>query len=358
MAFNQHITRTGATGGEIFFLPNFCAKENVLLVMLIAELLAISLAIAQPGAVLERIQYLALTSLFIQWLTLSVAALFCSARPWLAELGNPIGGFVCFLCVQALTLVFTGLTYGLALHTGLAVTLPTGWLLDLGVRNLVISATVTAVALRYFYLQHQWKLRLQAETEARISALQARIRPHFLFNSMNVIASLTRTDPEKAEQAVEDLAELFRASLTARDYLSLDEELALTRSYLRLEEQRLGKRLRVEWNLAAVGPGAKLPALTLQPLVENAIYHGVAARPEGGTVKVSVRNLGDEAEIEVRNPLPLSSSEAHHSGNGLAQENVRQRLTLAFSKANPLSIATQGGEYSVAFRIPAIGSTP
>ena len=126
--------------------------------------------------------------------------------------------------------------------------------------------------LRYFYVTHQWRSNLESVAESRFAALQARIRPHFLFNSMNTIASLTRSDPAAAERAIEDLADLFRASLgNSNEPISLEQELEVTRVYQRMEEQRLGDRLKVDWQLDNVPMQTRVPGLTIQPLLENAI---------------------------------------------------------------------------------------
>ena len=159
-------------------------------------------------------------------------------------------------------------------------------------------------------------------------ALQARIRPHFLFNSMNTIASLTRTDPERAEEAVEDLADLFRANLNEkRSSITLKEELEVARIYQRIEQLRLGERLHVIWDVADLPMRALVPGLLMQPLLENAIYHGIEPRPGGGIVTVSGALDGDIIALTVRNPLPEAGGDAH-AGNRIALENIRERMDL------------------------------
>ena len=156
------------------------------------------------------------------------------------------------------------------------------------VRNVVITLVVTALALRYFYVTHEWRHNVELQATARVHALQARIRPHFLFNSMNTIAALTRTNPMRAEEAVQDLADLFRANLSEkRNQITIAEEIDVARTYQRIEQLRLGDRLRVVWKVDALPSGALVPGLTLQPLLENAIYHGVEPRADGGVVTVT-----------------------------------------------------------------------
>jgi two-component system sensor histidine kinase AlgZ len=220
-------------------------------------------------------------------------------------------------------------------------------------RNLAISAIVSAVALRYFYVQHQSKQNMLIEARSRIQALQARIRPHFLFNSMNTIASLTRTNPQLAEKAVEDLADLFRASLGHQDMVKLDEELEFTRRYINIEELRLGDRLSVEWQIDdAVDPDARVPALILQPLMENAIYHGVEPLPQGGVVNLSIDQSKKRLQFTISNPLPAQRAYQQRSGNKMAQDNIRQRLKLAYGDTGTMNIEKTDDRYTVSFSIP------
>ena len=173
-------------------------------------------------------------------------------------------------------------------------------------RNLAVGTLITGLALRYFYVSHQWQRNVRRQAEARNIALQARIRPHFLFNSMNTIAALTRTNPEAAEASVLDLADLFRASLNdSREMVELAQEIDITRRYERMEKQRLGDRLTVRWQLQDLPMHARIPSLTLQPLVENAIYHGVEPLPDAGTVEIEGRRKG-------RHDLYLCQKSATH----------------------------------------------
>jgi len=351
----QADVREADSNGEAanaFFLPDFCERWNLLLVILIAELLAIVLALAQPGGWLERLRFLAVDSLFVQWVALTDAAFLCSCRKWFSRLGNRGAAAVVFVLLQLVTLGFTLLTYWLLELLALSLTLPPGWLADRLIANMLISVTVTAVALRYFYIQHQWKLNVEAEARSRIAELQARIRPHFLFNSMNTIASLARSDPPKTEQVVEDLAEVFRATLAKRDRLTLAEELELARSYLRIEALRLGDRLRVEWR---IDPGVEkivVPALTLQPLVENAVYHGIEGLPHGGVITIAAHLEAGRVVIEIANPTAGSGRNARPSGNQLALANIEQRLQLMFGRNDVLDVGEFPDRFEVRLRLP------
>ena len=214
---------------------------------------------------------------------------------------------------------------------------------------------VTALLLRYFFVTHQWQKHVRTEARSRIEALQARIRPHFLFNSLNTIAALTRSDPARAEEAVEDLADLFRATLRdSHSPLRLKEELELTRIYQRIEELRLGERLKVRWDVAELPMRAFVPGLTVQPLLENAIYHGIEPLEHGGTVTVTGRVHERPHRDRRREP-----------GRAAAQRRGRARRQPARAREHPpaarssrtaahgaIEVEQPPGEYRVTIRFP------
>jgi len=222
-------------------------------------------------------------------------------------------------------------------------------------QHLAIAGIVGAVVLRYLYEQHRERQRELAESQARLQALQARIRPHFLFNSMNTIASLTRVDPDLAQQVVHDLSDLFRATLSeAHQFSTLGREFELARGYLRIEAQRLGDRLRVNWDVDGVPLDTRLPALLLQPLLENAVYHGIEPVTDGGEIVISGRCREGVVSLAVRNTLPQVAPAGPRSGNQMAQDNVRQRLDAAFGEAAGMVLGQVDGCYQVRFHFPAV----
>jgi two-component system sensor histidine kinase AlgZ len=222
-------------------------------------------------------------------------------------------------------------------------------------RNIAIGVIVGALALRYAYVAQQWRLNVEAQARARADALQARIRPHFLYNSMNTIAALTRTDPARAEEAVLDLAELFRANLNEqRSLITLQDELENARTYLRIEQLRMGTRLRVHWDIAELPMQARLPALTLQPLLENAIVHGVSHLPEGGDIHVGGSTAEGAMVLWVRNPMPLERAAEAAGGHGMALTNIRERLTLLHGRKASVTAGRAGDEFVVQLRLPVV----
>ena len=193
--------------------------------------------------------------------------------------------------------------------------------------------------------------RTPADTAARLAELQARIRPHFLFNTLNSAIALVREDPARAEAILEDLADLFRhALMEAGDSVTLAEEVALARRYLDIEQVRFGERLRVEWSIDPDAGGARVPPLLLQPLVENAVTHGVEPSDEGAQVRVSAQRRGGTVVIKVTNTVPSGQG---RPGHGVAQGNVRDRLRLLHDVECEFQAGLKDGVYQVRMEVPA-----
>jgi len=341
-----------AQPGDGLFLPDLCSIRMLLVVIVIAQLLAfvIMLAGSVPG---QRWQDLGLISLFVQWLALCSVLVLCLLRPWLERFSNARAGMICFAILMLLTLLISELAFRYVAIPGMDRS--TSAHVDFLIRNLAISAIISYVTLRYFYLQYQSRRLLRAESLSRIDALQARIRPHFLFNSMNIIASLTRTKPELAEQAIEDLSRVFRASLVkAQNLIPLVEEITICKSYLHIESLRLGDRLNVDWQIDEQLGQCTVPALLIQPLVENAVIHGIEPLPGGGTIRVSVaRTEANTLQLEVINPCSFAADEESAcSGHHIAQDNIRDRLNAIYAGEASFNIRAEGELYSVRIELP------
>lgn len=340
------IPRTEAKGESDFFVPDLCRVKAVFFLLIISELLVLLMAILHAGPEWIDWQYFGMTSLFVQWTVLTSAALICSLRRWLQGFTTARATLLITALVLLDVLIFSTLADQL---------LPVSHgrtLLQMVGRNLLAALIVTLMLLRYFYLQYQWRRQKQAEMQSRMVALQARIHPHFLFNSMNTIASLITTRPEEAEDAVLDLSELFRASLgTQARLIPLHEELHLCHRYLAIEALRLGKRLTLQWVLDDTLDHQVIPPLTLQPLVENAIYHGIQPRAEGGLIRVETYRKRNAVYILVQNPAPTIGQETHQ-GNRIALANIRDRLEALFDDQALLKQSNHEGLYTVTLRLP------
>jgi two-component system sensor histidine kinase AlgZ len=249
---------------------------------------------------------------------------------------------------------------GVALTLLLAVAVPlavTAWMRPLLLAQDVpppfgvglFSLLLAAGLLAYFKLRA--RALSPAITEARLQALQARIRPHFLFNSLNAVLSLVRSDPRRAEHALENMADLFRALMSdARQLASLQDEVALTRAYLELEQLRLGDRLQVAWHIGKMPADALIPPLVIQPLVENAVYHGIEPLTAGGEISLNIYRSGDKVHIVVRNPVVATAG--RHKGNRIALDNIRERLLLHFDLDAQIKLEPLGTVYQVNIVLP------
>ena len=332
-----------------FFLPDLCQAQSILFLVLVSELLVFVQVLFTSRFFDFDWLALGLASLFIQWLVLSSAALLCNIRPWLMRMSVLKATGIAYGLILLLTFLFS-LVAEMVLEGIGPVTEP-GW--GRVVRNLLIAMIMTGIAFRYFFLSHQFRSKEQAELTSRIQALQSRIRPHFLFNSMNIIASLISIDPDLAEEVVEDLSSLFRASLndSTSGPVPLAQELDLCEKYVHIESLRLDDRLVVQWNVNVDTDAIRIPLLTLQPLLENSIYHGIQPLPGGGTVTVSIELAGQQVQIEIINPMPDTPYE-HEQGNRMAIENIRNRMTAIYGPKALLTTEMSGGLFSTRLIYP------
>ena len=344
-----------------FYLPDFCRAQSVLAVILIAALVALLFTLARHGISASFWTDLAHISLFLLWAALGTAAVWCAARRLLSGLDVLAGSAVALALALLVTALVTEGAWWLGAYSNWtlgAESLPSGAVhLQMQLRNLFVCAIAGGLALRYFYVAHHWQANVEAEAQSRVRALQARIRPHFLFNSMNTIASLTRTNPKLAEQAIADLSDLFRASLREhREKIPLAHEIEIARTYERVERLRLGDRLHVDWQIDSLPMDATVPALILQPLVENAVYHGIEPLDKGGTIRITGRRDGSNAVLTIDNPVSPKVV-GRRPGHRIGLDSVRQRLELMFHGEAEVDVIEAPERFVVTLRFPA-GSKP
>ncbi len=333
------------------YLPDFCSAGTIFVIILVAELVAIVLTLAAhsvPGTFLTE---LAKMSMYIQWLALLGAALLCRLRPWLETLDSTRAFINAILLLELLCLAMAEITWQTTSKYGLSVIIDDshgGFVL----RTFAVSSIVIALTMRYLYVASEWRRSIVLEAHSRVSALQALIRPHFLFNSMNTIASLTRTDPQRAEEAVEDLADLLRVNLgESKNRTTLKQELETAAIYQRIEKLRLGDRLSVRWDIGELPMRALIPSLTIQPLLENAIYHGIELLPDGGEVLVTGRRDEDKLCIQISNPV-AAGKQSKKDGNNMAMSNIQQRYQLAYDGRASVNVYNKADEFKVVLTFP------
>lgn len=318
-------------------LPDFCNLGTWLRILLAVNGMALAAALfgsRQLAFVPEAFVSLAA---YVEPVALGSLIILCGSRRWLAPLA-PLQ--------QALAALLTALACATAIASVLAPlddgdpSLPRVWFW---------TALVVCLLLAWFDLAA--RAHAPAVAEARLMALTARIRPHFLFNSLNAVLGVIRSDPRRAETALEELAELFRSLMQEnRDLVPLSAEIALSRQYLDLERLRLGERLQVRWDVDTCPPDALVPPLMLQPLLENAVYHGIEPLGEPGEIQVHLACRNDRLSVEIANPSVQSGN--HHAGNRMALANIRERLALFFDLEASLTTETADGRFLVRIELP------
>jgi len=319
-------------------LPDFRNLGVVARVLIGVNLLALAAALLTapvPAQVLTQFVQLAA---FVEPLLLVQVLALWTLIPWLLRLPYVIGAAL----VIALVIAVTFLYHQAVLQVGGEAPPPLS-------RSLPLAALVAAGLLGYLRLLA--KAFSPALAEARLQALQARIRPHFLFNSLNAVLALIRRDPKRAERALEDLADLFRTLMAEpRQFVRLADEIALLERYAELEQLRLGERLRITWEVDGAPSDALLPPLVLQPLLENAVFHGVEPGTDTGDVLVRIERRGDRVLARIENPY--IEAESVRAGNRIALENIRERLALFFDAEARIETSAAGSRYRVEIEIP------
>jgi len=320
-------------------LPDFRNLGVALRILLIGNAAGFAAALIQASDLQQFAAQFAADAVVLEPVLLASLATLYALSTWLARRRYTAG----ILLVLLLVTVWTLLACELAADIAGATTL-------FGrIRAAVLALLLASWLIAYFH----WRRRAHspALVDARLQALQARIRPHFLFNSINAVLSLIRSEPKRAESALEDLAELFRTLMQDnRQLTTLAQELELCRQYLNLEQLRLGARLQVEWNIANMPADAVAPQLLLQPLLENAIYHGIEPGLEPGTVRIGIRRDKNEVLLTLSNPY--HPEHQHRAGNRMALANIRERLALHFDVEARLDTRVAGDRFEIRMAIP------
>ena len=321
-------------------LPNFQNLGILLKTLLIVNILVMLAAVLLSPNLADFLPTLAQFSVLVQPILLMTLLVLYVASPQLAQLNYAKGA-------AGILVLATG--FGYLIAQGL-----NSWTFFDSVnvwRTCLFALISTAIVLYYFYL-HQ-RAYSPAIAEARLQALQARIRPHFLFNSINAVLSLIRSQPKRAETALEDMADLFRVLMADnRDLVPISQEIALCRQYLALEQLRLEDRLKVTWRLDEMPPDTQIPPLLLQPLIENSVYHGIEPMENGGEILIHIYNKNKDLHIEISNPYTPDST--HQTGNKMALKNIQERLKLHFDLEASLQSSTQNNRYYVHIKLPIV----
>jgi len=331
-------------------LPNFRNLGITLRILLISNGMALLLALSQANDWAEVMRHMLQIATLLTPILLSTWMLLWVMQPWLVQLSYWYGVLAVNVVVAAVTLFicyFGGELFNPLDSDNSSFSLA---------RNMLLGVVVSSVLLTYFRLR---TLALSSSVhDARLQVLRARIRPHFLFNTINAVLGIVRTQPKQAETALEDMADLFRMAMSdARDLVPLQKEVQLSRQYIALEQMRMGERLQVDWQLQDLPEDALIPQLLLQPLLENAVYHGIEPLHQGGNINVKLSRNGEELRLVVKNPC-LPSGEWSHRGNKVALQNIRERLHLLFDAEAHYQVERGKDFYRVEISLPYLRVRP
>lgn len=329
-----------------YFLLHHRRWQYVLELIMAALVLASLLALAQAGSwsalSFERWMQFAL---FLVWIMLSITAVFEYFSNGLQRYSSFIKLSVGFVLLQLDVILTTLLVNVLQfwMHPEHKGWMSAAQLTENLLMHVSYGVLIGAFCLRYLFVREQWLLQQHSELNARIQAMQARIHPHFLFNSLNSVVSLIGSDPQKAETMLINLSRLFRASFRPLKLVSIAEEIKLCQRYLAIEEIRLGSRLSIDWRIQATEQqleSVQIPLLTLQPLLENSIFHGAEQIMDTARISILVEILQKQVSIVITNPYGQDKINLRE-GHGIAIDNVKQRLRAYFGQS--LKFQTYGG---------------
>ncbi len=319
-------------------LPDFSNSGTILRVLVIVNLLGLLAAYLRSEGWREMLSQWSNIAAVSQPLLVSSLVVFYLIEKRLRDYSYPFAVFALFAIEGLLGVIAHWLSEPI-----FEISLDRYW---------VLSLVTLGFLLWYFNLRN--RALSPALAEARLQALQARIRPHFLFNSINAVLSLIRTEPSMAEKALEDLADLFRVLMADnRKLTTISREIELCREYLELEKLRLGDRLQTEWHIDKMPHDAMIPPLILQPLVENAIYHGIEPSLETGVISIHIYLRRSEIHVVIRNPY-TPGKQAHREGNKMALANIRERLSLHYDVEAGMNSELMGNVFQIHITLPYI----
>ena len=326
-------------------LPNFRNLGVTLRILLLGNGLALIAAMLQASGWTDVLPQLMQVATLFAPILLSCLLLLWWTQLWLSRLAYWRGVLAVNVLVGALTLFiyyFGGGFYSPGASSGHYFGV---------VRGMFLSVAMCSLMLMYFRLRA--RVLSRALEDARLQVLRARIRPHFLYNTINAVLGIVRTRPRQAETALEDMADLFRMAMAdEQDMVAIHREIHLCKQYIALEQLRMGERLSVDWQVQDVSDDALIPALLLQPLLENAVYHGIEPLIDGGCIHVLLRRQGGVLQIVVENPCPLQRNIWPHEGNKIALQNIRERLALLFDAEASYQVASGKDFYRVEISLP------
>lgn len=332
------------------WLTNFCATMQLFVAIVMIQILVIVYSMSFLSFDYVFLQKLSTLSLLSQFIGLVVLVVLCKFRSLFNSLQVVPGVMLLIFIVVTITYLISSFIVWLDFRLFSFVSLNDELNNYLVIKLSVAAAVVTMALVRYFYIQDQWKLQVQMLSDSRLRALQSRIKPHFLFNTLNSIASLVSIDSQKAEQAIVDLSSLMRRTFTEQNKeVSIADELKFVKQFLSIEKLRLGQRLEYKINCDPNLKHHKIPVLSIQPLVENAIIHGIQPLANGGKIDVDIYQQDKMIIIKVSNPFLHKSDKP---SNGIALMNIQERLNILYGQQSFMKIDSEKQTFDIKIGIP------
>ncbi|MBL4659386.1 MAG: histidine kinase [Alcanivoracaceae bacterium] len=332
------------------WLTDFCDSLRVFVSIVMIQIAVIIYALSFFSFDFEFLRKLSVLTLLAQLVGLILLILLCKLRYFFNQFDVVKGVVILILLVILLTSFLSQLIGYLDMQLTFHMFANQNAINYLNIKLSVSSALICIALVRYFYIQDQWHKQLQKLSDARLNALQARIRPHFLFNSLNSIASLISIDADRAELAIAEFSSLMRRTFTHKEkFISISEELNWVKRYLAIEKLRLDKRLKYNINCETSLYIKKIPVLCLQPLVENAILHGLQPLENGGIIDIDIFAQANNLFIQVSNPFIV---QLDNNSNGMALANIKERLHLQYGSKAFMQIDKDNETYKITISIP------
>ena len=333
------------------WLTDFCESMRIFISIVMIQIVVVIYAMSFLSFDLGFLRKLSILTLLAQLTGISILILMCKLRYFLNKFDVTVGVIILVFLVVLITTALAQTIGFLDIQLTFHMITDKSSVSYLNLKLSVASVLICLALVRYFYIQDQWSQQIEKLSEARLNALQARIKPHFLFNSLNSIASLISIDAERAETAIIDFSGLMRQAFSHKEQdITVEQELNWVKDYLSIENLRLADRLSYQINCDSELSKYKIPILCLQPLVENAIIHGIQPIESGGNINISITKKESKLLITVSNPYQTTTTQS--TSNGMALKNINERLQLQYSSNAYMHIDQENNIFTVQLGIP------
>ncbi len=339
------------TNKHTLWLTDFCNSLRIFISIVMIQIAVFIYSFSFLTFDLEYLRKLSILTLMSQLVGIVLLIILCKLRTKFNHLTVPLGVLLLIILVVVFSILFSQIIGYLDLQLTFNMFESQAEVNHLSLKLSVSSVIISLALIRYFYIQDQYNRQIEKLSNAKLSALQARIKPHFLFNTLNSIASLISIDPEKAEIATTDFANLMRRTFTFKNkFISIAEELNWINQYLSIEKLRLADRLKYHISCSDELLSQKIPILCIQPLIENAIIHGIQPLEDGGIINIDITAISSHMVVIVNNPYLIKKDTTQ--SNGMALANIRERLQLQYGSKAYLTVISGKGHYSVRLGVP------